>query len=350
VKNKLNDIITIKDVAKKSGYSISAVSMALSRKGRISETTSQKILNAANELGYRPNKTAQSLSHKIIKIGVLIPRDPIVIQSILSKGIHCALEAYRDTKIKLILCESGPDLAERKHYLELLCGEADGIIIEDDLFEPEFSDCIKKLNARGCPVVSLVSGAPPLLRLSGCVSTNAEIVGKLAAQFLHIKNCTGTVIFSGIEHADIHRRNRNGFLEAAKLYKMHLHEVFYTDDIPEKAYNFAKQLINKSYPIDGIFVSSYLAPAVCAGLSEAGINTKISVIGVDLYHEIADCLRNEQLCATIYQNQFAQAYAAVDCILNFIFNKRQCSKKQDAVFIKPELVLSENLDCYQEYL
>ena len=52
---------TIKDVAKKCGYSVCTVSRALSGKGYLKEETKQKIMAAVEELGYRPNALAVNL-------------------------------------------------------------------------------------------------------------------------------------------------------------------------------------------------------------------------------------------------------------------------------------------------
>lgn len=54
-------MVTIKDVAKKCGYSVCTVSRALSGKGYLKEETKQKILEAVEELGYRPNTLAVNL-------------------------------------------------------------------------------------------------------------------------------------------------------------------------------------------------------------------------------------------------------------------------------------------------
>lgn len=54
-------MVTIKDVAQKSGYSVCTVSRALSGKGYLKEETKQKILEAVAELGYHPNTLAVNL-------------------------------------------------------------------------------------------------------------------------------------------------------------------------------------------------------------------------------------------------------------------------------------------------
>jgi Transcriptional regulators len=68
-------MVTIKDVAKASGYSSTMVSYALNGKGNLKEETRQKILQVAKELGYVPNSAAVALRSKKTKMIGLILRN-----------------------------------------------------------------------------------------------------------------------------------------------------------------------------------------------------------------------------------------------------------------------------------
>ncbi len=67
--------ITIKDIARECGVSISAVSLVLNhRHNRISEKTKQLIIETARTLNYRPNQIAVSLvTRKTKSIGLILP-------------------------------------------------------------------------------------------------------------------------------------------------------------------------------------------------------------------------------------------------------------------------------------
>ena len=67
--------ITIKDIARECGVSISAVSLVLNnRPNRISEKTKQLIIEKARTLNYRPNQIAVSLvTRKTKSIGLILP-------------------------------------------------------------------------------------------------------------------------------------------------------------------------------------------------------------------------------------------------------------------------------------
>lgn len=68
--------ITIKDVAKKAGVVPSTVSRVMSGKGKISDSTKQRVENAIKELDYKPNSIAQKLVSRKSKIlGVILPEN-----------------------------------------------------------------------------------------------------------------------------------------------------------------------------------------------------------------------------------------------------------------------------------
>lgn len=65
-------LVTIYDIAKKTGYSVTTVSKAFNNYTDISSKTKQDILNAAKEMGYLPNANARTLTtRKSWTVGVL---------------------------------------------------------------------------------------------------------------------------------------------------------------------------------------------------------------------------------------------------------------------------------------
>ena len=66
--------VTIKDVAKAAGVSHTTVSRALRNHPAISEKTSQKVKQVADEMGYYPSAMARGLkTNRSMSIGVVIP-------------------------------------------------------------------------------------------------------------------------------------------------------------------------------------------------------------------------------------------------------------------------------------
>ena len=121
-------MVTIRDIAKKTGYSISTVSHALNDRPRVSEKTRAEILQVARELNYIPNSKAISLSTgKSNTIGIIIPytKKNSYYDSIISSIIsECFLNGYRPTFLP-----TNYDKGKELDYLRLFASkEFDGLI------------------------------------------------------------------------------------------------------------------------------------------------------------------------------------------------------------------------------
>lgn len=80
---------TIKDVAKKAGVALSTASYALNNKGKVSLETKNRVLMAAEELGYIPNGVARNLQVTSTKtVGVFIWNVYGPIFGDMVKGMH----------------------------------------------------------------------------------------------------------------------------------------------------------------------------------------------------------------------------------------------------------------------
>src|SRR5476651_2522116 len=65
---------TIQDTAEKLGVSVATVSNALNGKRNVGQAMRQKILRAAQDLGYRPNRAAQAMrTGQTQAIGLVLP-------------------------------------------------------------------------------------------------------------------------------------------------------------------------------------------------------------------------------------------------------------------------------------
>lgn len=70
-----NIMVTLKDIAEKTGYHFTTISKALNDHPRISPKTKAKILAIAKEMDYHPNTIAQSFKRQRSKtIGVIVPQ------------------------------------------------------------------------------------------------------------------------------------------------------------------------------------------------------------------------------------------------------------------------------------
>lgn len=120
---------TLADVAALAGVSLKTASRALSEEYGVAQATAERVFAAAQELGFRPNRLAQSLAGggPSAAVGLLIPEvsDPFVAAAV--GAIETILTA-RD--LQLITASHGNDPA-RQHSLAIALVErrVDGLII-----------------------------------------------------------------------------------------------------------------------------------------------------------------------------------------------------------------------------
>lgn len=117
------------DVARRAGLSRTTVSYVLNRRSDVSipQATRDKVLQAARELGYRPNGIARSLvSGRTYTIGVIVP----VLESSFTSDVVNGVEAVcSERQYRLLLAYSHNDpQRERKQAQLLLEHRVDGLI------------------------------------------------------------------------------------------------------------------------------------------------------------------------------------------------------------------------------
>ena len=144
--------LTLRDVSEASGVSEMTVSRVLRKRGDVSEATREKVLAAAKELGYVPNKIAGALaSSRVNLVAVVIPSLKNMVFPEVLTGITDVLE---DTELQPVVGVTDylPEKEERVLY-EMLSWRPSGVIIAG----LEHSDAARAmLEASGIPVVEIM--------------------------------------------------------------------------------------------------------------------------------------------------------------------------------------------------
>ena len=131
--------VTIEDLSNKLGVSRSTVSKALNDRGDVSSATKQRVMRAANELGYQPSAAARNLRRqRTDKIGLVVNYPIHRVSDFLAELIPGLATVAEQAEYNLILYTSMAGNAER---IKSLCRsrEVDGIIIA---WPPRRSDTV----------------------------------------------------------------------------------------------------------------------------------------------------------------------------------------------------------------
>jgi LacI family transcriptional regulator len=125
--------VTIQDVAKAAGVSVSTVSRVLNAKADVASDTQDRVLMVIDELGYTSNLAARSMrSRKKNLIGLVVPDIGFPYSIEIMKGIN---RAIAETSFDLLLYTTGGiqkdgTVIREQHYVSLLNNSlTDGVII-----------------------------------------------------------------------------------------------------------------------------------------------------------------------------------------------------------------------------
>ncbi|MBQ8510867.1 MAG: LacI family DNA-binding transcriptional regulator [Clostridia bacterium] len=330
---------TISDVAKAAGVSIATASKALNNTGNISADTVRRVSEAAERLGYRPNRAAQLLAGKNKHIGILMPDEPASVYGLFRQGLDEAMAEYGEYGFRATLVQYARknDREEFMPKLKALAASTNGLIFVGGYHIDEYIDEVRRITI---PKVSMQVAVDESVSPSVVVDEEGE--GRLAANFLSFC-CKRAAMIVGDRRINLHRRNIESFTAEAASRGLVVTSVDDSFDEYDTARRLTERLLESDLP-DGIYTSSYVAPAICAVLRERGMAGKIRVIGVDIFDDTAECLRDGSLSASIWQNQPLQARRAVELLISLMRGEHGVS-----VRIKPELVLASALAHYTNY-
>jgi LacI family transcriptional regulator len=120
--------VTIKDIARELGTTVSTVSRALNHAPGIGEEMRRKILAKAGEMGYEPNLFARQLRQGGSKtIGLIVPR---INRFFFSSVIHGVESVANERGYSVIICQSNEDrLREEENIRTLLSQRVAGILM-----------------------------------------------------------------------------------------------------------------------------------------------------------------------------------------------------------------------------
>lgn len=169
---------TILDIAREVGVSAMTVSRALRDRPEVHPRTRARIIGAAQQMGYRPNRWARSLvNRRSWIIGIVIPDISHGYFAEITGGIEPITEA---AGYDLLLCHSRRDAArERQEINMLLESRVDGLIVASEQEKPEH---FRQLLRQKTPFV-LIDRIFTGLRAPS-VRVDDALAGRMATEYL----------------------------------------------------------------------------------------------------------------------------------------------------------------------
>lgn len=339
--------VTIYDIAEKLGCSAVTVHRALSGKGRISAATKQRVLQTAEQLGYKANPAAQGLRRAPIKLGAVLfcPVDEYV--NDIADGIAAAaqsLEKYNvSADVRQIAYTDTPTcLATMCRHIDALVADGcRGILLFASAQLDELSDltaCIERHTKNGVRFATVANDIP-LTDKAVHVGVNAFMAGGMAAELLSL-SCRdrAVALLVASTESPVGREYLNGFRHYADgvFSRVVLYEHF---DDRDRVEAVTRQLLSDNPDLCGVYMTTASSVLACRLLEN---NTPLSVVTTDLLAETPSLLKQKKAAATIFQNPFKQGRTALRALYDCLVENRTGG----TTLITPHILSCANVSSY----
>jgi LacI family transcriptional regulator len=314
--------ITLKDIAKQLGITVSTVSRALKGYPDISPETKKTVLELAEKLHYRPNPIALNLrKNRSYSIGVIIPE---VVHYFFSTVISGIVETADEAGYSVILCQTNESYhREVREAGVLLSSRVDGLLIslanETKQYEhlQEFLDLNIPLVMFDKICDSLDTSKVVVDDFEGSMKAVEHLIQQGYKRIAHIRGPFGP---SNAEE------RLKGYLEALKKHNLPIDEqlIFPCERVSyEEGYAFVKTMLHFQEPPDAIFaVADWVAIGALQAIKDEGIRIpeQMGIIG---FSDWRMCTIVEPALSSIYQPGFQMGKIATQILLEEIENNHQ---------------------------
>lgn len=274
---------TYAEISAKAGVSKATVSRVMNGDERVHPDRAKAVLQAAEKLGYRPNRAARALSTgQTGLIAVVIDDEPTALSDpfwgVVLAGISRVFMANDLHSLLMVTPLDSPDGAVA-HYLE--GGEVDGAIF----LQVHKDAVIQKVHAKGLPVVLI---GRPVDSESGIAFVDTDNIdgGFQATSHLFKRGCKNVATLTGDIEASAGLDRLEGYKKAHELAKKKVNQdlVAVCDWTFESAKIMTLRLLARYPEIDGIFAANdIMALGAIAAAQERGrlVPDEISIVGFD---------------------------------------------------------------------
>lgn len=333
---------TMQDISAASGLSTATVDRALNNRPGVSAANRQRVLEAAQQLGYLPTLGAVPLPSRPAHLEFMLPIGANAFMVDLAHHIEdfssrlplvskCTIHDIEGTT---------PDHLQRAIDKLSVNVHGVGLIALD---HPKTRNIIREIVEGGVRVVTIATDVPAAPR-SAYVGIDNRVAGRTAAhlfgRFLRgqgrLALLTGSRVYRGHEEREMGFRSVLSE-EFAGLSIAHALEI---NDQPEASYRAASRILDSAEGIDGIYCIGAGRSGVVRALSEAKLERRPYFICHDLTRLTRGYLLNDQVDVVIDQNARLMAEQSVIQLLGSI---AASAPYLTLKLIEPRLIFKENI-------
>lgn len=276
--------VTIRDVAKKAGVSITTVSKALNDYTDVNPDTRKHIQEIARQMNYVPNAAGRCMGGRVDKvIGLLIndlrPMDPSgAVYGVLSGVCH----ACQDNNIEFILVTTD-SVQQTQRPLKVLClkKQLTGLVCTGFRLHDPYLQQLDEIDIP-CAFIDIRTSSPDVLN----ITMDNERAAYEAVSFLIKNGRRNIALVNGSSEADMALLRGSGYRRALTEAGLVLRpdRMLMADFDSSLAYAKVKELLERDGAVDALFCASdVMALGACKAIEELGLTVgdQVAVVGFD---------------------------------------------------------------------
>jgi DNA-binding LacI/PurR family transcriptional regulator len=266
------------DVAKLAGVSQPTVSRAFAPDAYIAPETRQRVLEAAQKLGYKPNALARSLTQQSSQIVGVVLGD--MTTPFYTYVLQVLTRRWQELERRVMLFSIGKDESADEAVRQLLEFRVEGIVLASTKITAVVAD---ECYQNGTPLV-LFNRFTPGIRANGIACDNSE-GGRLVANLLLDAGHQRLAFIGGSPDTRASQQREKGFQDRLQERGMESCAVQRGEHTYESGFQAAVALMNQNPRPDGIFCANDIMAigAMDAIRYQFGLKIpqEVSVIGFD---------------------------------------------------------------------
>ena len=302
--------VTIYDIAEEMKVSSGTVYRALHNTGRISQETRKRVLETAEKMGYSTNVAAQGLRRKPIYIGCLLccPVRPFLRE--VRRGVDAAFETLAPFRVFPDIYEIEDNVDDHEEQIRQIIdhfteSQYKSVLLFLSGKNEKYASMIRELESKGI-FVALVVAEVANCDCSVCVSVDGKCAGKLAAEILYLACGNKRVaILTGNKDISVNKLNITGFYEYAENHPFTQIDIFEHRDLSARALEQIDAILSRG-EYDGLYISTASSIYLYEYQKVSQIPNNIKIVTTDLFSENRMLLKDEVVCATIFQDPYLQ--------------------------------------------
>lgn len=343
--------IRITDIAKLAGVSKGTVDRVLHNRGRVSAEAHQKVMKVLEQIDYKPNLIARTLSSsKTYRIIALLP-NPASDEywALTEAGMHQAEAewSFYNVNPEILPFEQYDKESFKEKAREALLAKPDGIIVAP-IFYDEAIVFFKELQEHQIPYVlfnTQITEGQPLCFIGQDLFKS----GKVGAELMYLCQQEGGRLAILHLDEDVHHsvhlvEKERGFREYFKERHADQFEILAFSLHPnEPGFEESLNDILKDHALKGIFASTSKGTSVVANCLEKMGKEKLRLIGYDMLEKNLKYLRRGTIDFLINQNPKRQAFLSIAHLANHLVFKKAAPQRD---LFPLEVITQENVDSY----